>query len=118
VGVSYEYGGENLIEDRYYRAISLEEARAKFAYFRDAENNINGGPAFILNLTGCGSDIGYYRHLRLGEERCRECREAHAAVAVKRYWDKRRRLKPEITTTPSKIGSDNPKERGVRNGTN
>jgi hypothetical protein len=27
----------------------------------------------------CGSDGGYYRHLRLGQETCQACRDAHAA---------------------------------------
>lgn len=34
-----------------------------------------------MTLIACGSDAGYRRHRRRGEEACRSCREAHSAYA-------------------------------------
>ena len=35
----------------------------------------------------CGTDSGYYRHLRqLGTEPCMDCRRAHADAWVRRKW--------------------------------
>lgn len=68
---------------------SEEEAVAKFAYFREAESKINGGPAPFYGIPGelpplrprldipdCGTYSGYARHIRLKEEPCRPCLDA------------------------------------------
>lgn len=38
----------------------------------------------------CGTNAGYYRHQRMADEPCAECRAAHAAYARKRTAAKRR----------------------------
>lgn len=88
--MSYTYGGK-VREIRKPRHIpfSREEMAAKIAYFRDAENQINGGPAPIYtppaplkpirprnNIPECGTYSGYARHMRLGEKSCRACLDA------------------------------------------
>ena len=78
------------------------EARAKFAYFRQAEAGINGGPAtddspvlkpqpvpkppklkrpapMPRNIPKCGEYSGWSRHNREGTDPCRPCMDAQAA---------------------------------------
>jgi hypothetical protein len=68
---------------------SVEEAAAKFAYFREAESKINGGPVPFyvipqdlpplrprLDIPECGTNSGYARHIRLNEEPDRACLDA------------------------------------------
>jgi hypothetical protein len=68
---------------------SEEEAVAKFAYFREAESKINGGPVPFyaipdelpplrprLDIPECGTYSGYARHIRLKDEPCRPCLDA------------------------------------------
>ena len=79
-----------------------DEARAKFAYFREAEAGINGGPASAetpapeplpvpkklklkrpapppRNIPKCGEYSGWSRHNREGTDPCRACMDAQAA---------------------------------------
>lgn len=131
--MSYVFGGKVITEDRYYNAVSEDEARAKFAYFREAESKINGGPAPIqgprYGASKCGTNGGYMRHFRLKEKRCDSCKAAHVRAEMVRYWKVRggrlsspigpkgrARTTPEISPKASKIGSDNPRKEGVRNG--
>jgi hypothetical protein len=91
--MAYQFAGTPdtllLDEDRPHYPASEEEARAKFAYFRDAESKINGGPAPIyalpdplkplrprLDVPEHGTNSGYARHMRLKETPCRPCLDA------------------------------------------
>ncbi|QDG65826.1 hypothetical protein NIBR502772_05995 [Pseudarthrobacter sp. NIBRBAC000502772] len=62
----------------------------------------------------CGTPSGYQQHGRFNQERCPDC-----LIAYSEYQREYRaaRLAPEISPKASTIGSDNPKEKGVRNGT-
>jgi hypothetical protein len=89
--VNYEYkgkGDKNLKRGPNPPA-SEEEAAAKFAYFREAESKINGGPVpfyatptelpplrLRLDIPECGTNPGYARHVRLKEEPDRACLNA------------------------------------------
>ncbi len=88
--MSYNYHGKNHdIREPRYIPFSREEMAAKIAYYRDAESRINGGPAAIytppaplkpmrprLDIPDCGTNSGYARHMRLGQEPCRSCLDA------------------------------------------
>lgn len=70
---------------RLHELASEDEARAKFAYFRKAEEEINAGviyePAPIPDSAFeplCGTHAGYTAHYRSGTSPCRACREAKA----------------------------------------
>ena len=66
---------------------SEDEARAKFAYFRNAEATIDVGPedytpALPLRPRGveslCGTHSGYVKHVRDHTDPCHDCRNARA----------------------------------------
>lgn len=44
----------------------------------------------------CGTDGGYYRHLRNGEPTCSECRAAHTLAEQQRAERRARRNRPEL----------------------
>ena len=70
----YQYNGKVLQAHTEYVPFSTEEVAAKFAHYRESEELINGGPW----PETCGTNPGYYRHLRLNEERCDPCKAAHS----------------------------------------
>ena len=86
--MAYQFSGTPdvllLDEDRPHYPVSEEEARAKFAYFRKAEQGINGGPGPILPNGDCGTNGGYMKHWRRKETQCAPCKAAHVAVELKR----------------------------------
>lgn len=71
-----------------HQPASEDEARAKFAYFRNAEASIDAGPlayepALPLRKRGkaveCGTHSGYKHHIITHTEPCRDCKNARAA---------------------------------------
>jgi len=131
--MSYAFSGKIIAEDRYYIPAGEDEARAKFAYFRDAEAKINGGPAPLpeprYGASKCGTNGGYMRHFRLNEERCAPCKAAHTRVELKRQREAKRAnhkpekrsehdshtrhaaIKPKITHPGNRIGSARPNKK-------
>lgn len=100
----YRYGGKVPYLSRYV-PFGEREAAAKFAYFRKAEEKINGGPAPIKTEPGaCGTNSGYMKHFRLNEERCDACKAAHTQVELKRQRASRRAL--EIHSKPTDIADE------------
>lgn len=106
-----------------FAPISEDEARAKFAYFRKAESQINGGPAPIYvepkpprkykprqrKIADCGTSPGYSRHIRLKEKSCTPClvarREYQRAYKAKKRQERmdRRAMVAEITCPKNSI---------------
>lgn len=82
--MSYKYAGKRPTRTHYYMPADDREMAARFAYFREAEAGINGGPAPDQPYGECGTNGGYMRHWRLREERCAPCKAAHTAVELKR----------------------------------
>jgi hypothetical protein len=124
--VSYQYAGKDFKEPTRYVPASEDEARAKFAYFRDAEDKINGGPAPIIYATPkplkpirprldiplCGTCSGYARHIRLRQEPCRPCLDARRNY--QREYRARKRatgiagIAPKIIHTGNRIDTARP----------
>lgn len=116
--MGYKYAGKHPTRTQYYMPPDEREMAAKFAYFREAENGINGGPAPIQANGECGTNGGYMKHWRRKEERCDPCKAAHVRAEMVRYWvqkrlmpnpqainNNRREMMPEIAQSTSKIGS-------------
>lgn len=86
--MSYRYNGKDK-QERYIPA-DHEEVKAKFARYRDAESQINGGPAPVYiepapmpvrprrKEAECGTHGGYKRHRKDGPVTCRSCLDARA----------------------------------------
>jgi hypothetical protein len=80
----YKYAGKHPTRRHYYMPADDRELVAKFAYFREAEAGINGGPAPMQDQGECGTNGGYMKHWRRKEERCDPCKAAHTVVELKR----------------------------------
>ena len=80
--MTYKYNGQTLT--REVEAYT----RAKFEYFRNAEAEINAGPARVEYhpapirkreaVAQCGTHSGYKTHIINHTTPCQECREARA----------------------------------------
>ncbi len=82
--MGYKYAGKHSTRKHYYMPADDRELAAKFAYFRQAEAGINGGPASELDRGECGTNGGYMKHWRRKEEQCSPCNAAHTFVELLR----------------------------------
>ena len=103
--MTYEYKGksDSPLKRGPHVLASVEEAAAKFAYFREAEAKINGGPATYYgepaplaplrprrDIPECGTNSGYARHIRLKEAPCRPCLDARG------HYQRQHRAKKKV----------------------
>ena len=90
--MAYQFKGKRetpVVQTEPHVPMGEEETRAKFAYFRNAERNINGGPyikpvkpARVTPIRPrsdkpiCGTHSGYIQHLKKKHVPCRPCVDA------------------------------------------
>lgn len=77
----YKYAGKvHPLRQTDYAPMSEAEAKARFAYFREAESRIYLGPEVRPRNTAplCGTYSGYVKHRKTKETPCRKCMDAGA----------------------------------------
>lgn len=75
----YKYAGKvHPLRQTDYAPMSEAEAKARFAYFREAESRIYLGPEVRPRNTAplCGTYSGWSKHMRGKEKPCRACKNA------------------------------------------
>jgi len=55
-------------------------------------------------MTPCGTDTGYFRHLRWGEQACGGCREAHRLVVARSRARRKASAGSEAVADPAPVG--------------